>query len=217
MKSSLKSWTLLAALCFLSTLPVWGKDSQEFREAQRQGEDVPGGSLRWTFPWQGKTAEISTSGSGTIGGKSLQVPLNSTRLTRSLWYATYEGDLLLLVEETDEESSAGKLVRLAGKTLKPKWTCDIPNFNLGPGLIEGKFVFLSARATAMKVALNDGKWEWRKTNLNRLNQSTTYRFNSFGLPVREGQGVLFPEIGEDGGVSGSITFNQHNGEVLEIK
>jgi hypothetical protein len=192
------------------------QNTQAFQEAQRHGEDRPGSSLHWNFTWNGKDVQIQANGSGTVDGKSLQVPLNSTRLTGKLHFATYDGELLLLVEETDEESGAGKLVRFASKTLKPKWSCDIPNINVGPGLVEGKFAYLSARATAMKVDLESGKWEWRKNNLNRIDESTAIRFNAFGVPTVNGQSVTFPELSNDGSPSGSITLNKANGELIEL-
>lgn len=200
----------------LLTAPALAQTTVAFQEAQRHGQDLPGSSLHWNFSWQGKNVEILASGKGTVDGKSLQVPLNNTRLTAKLHYATYDGDLLLLVEETDEESGAGKLVRFASKGLKSKWSCDIPNINVGPGLVEGKFAYLSARATAMKVDLESGKWEWRKNNLNRINESTAPRFNAFGLPTVNGQAITFPELGASNAPFGSITLNKANGELIQL-
>lgn len=212
----MKNLTRKIALCltFLLTLclATWA-NTTAFQEAQRHGEDIPGGSLRWEFQWNGKTVNIASDGKGNVGNREFQMPLNSTRLTARLFFATYDGDLLLLVEETDEESGAGKLARFASKTLKPKWTCGLPGINVGPGLLEGKFAYLSARATAMKVDLANGQWAWRKTNLNRTNESTAYRFNAFDLPRVEDSSVIFPEAG----ASGSITFDKAKGEILEIK
>lgn len=201
-------------LCLLLTLSLatWAKTTA-FQEAQRQGEDTPGGNLHWTFQWNGQQVNIGSDGKGTVGKREIQMPLNSTRLTARLFYATYDGDLLLLIEETDEESGAGKLARFASKTLKPKWTCGIPGINVGPGLLEGKFAYLSARATAMKVDLSSGQWAWRKTNLNRTDESTAYRFNAFDLPSVEGDSVTFPESGS----SGSITFKKSDGELLQVQ
>ncbi len=204
---------LQLAACLFLLFSVASATPTSFQEAQRQGEDVPGGSLRWTFDWKGKKVVIASDGKGTVGEREFQMPLNSTRLTARLYHATFEGDLLLLVEETDEESGAGKAARFAAKTLKSKWTCGIPGINVGPGLIDGKSAYFSARATAMKVNLQTGQWDWRKTNLNRTSEETTYRFNAFDLPTVTDQSVTFPESG----TSGSITFNKADGEILEIR
>ncbi len=204
------------AFCLTLFLTLTGATlakTSAFEEARRHGDDTPGGALRWEFQWNGKPVSISSDGKGTVGNREIQMPLNSTRLTARLFYATYDGDLLLLVEETDEESGAGKLARFASKTLKPKWTCGLPGINIGPALLEGKFAYLSARATAMKVDLANGQWAWRKTNLNRTNESTTYRFNAFDRPRVEDTSVIFPEAG----ASGSITFDKAKGEILEVK
>lgn len=210
---------LMASLLLLFGAAGYADSTVAFQEAQRHGDDAPGSSLHWTFRWDGKDVEIGSNGKGRVGNRELQIPLNSTRLTANLRYGTYKGDLLVLVEETDEESAAGKLVRFASKTLKPKWNCDIPSFNVGPALIEGKSVYLSARATAMKVNLEDGHWDWRKTNLNRHNESTAYRFNAFALPTVTRDTVTFPEVGSGPGAPspGGITFNKADGEILEVR
>ncbi len=210
---------LLGSLLLLLSATAQADKTVAFQDANRHGDDAPGSSLHWTFKWDGKDVEIGSDGKGRLGNRDFQVPLNSTRLTAHLRYATYNGDLLVLVEETDEESSAGKLVRFAEKTLKPKWNCGIPSLNVGPAVIEGRSVYLSARATAMKVNLDSGQWDWRKTNLNRLNESTTYRFNAFELPQVGKDTVTFPEAPEtpSGASPGGITFNKADGEVLEIR
>lgn len=212
MKTTLRHLFQLS-LCMLLLASVASANPTAFEEAQRSGEDVPGGSLHWTFRWDGKPVTVNTDGKGSVDGKEFQVPLNSTRLTARLFHAETDGDLLLLVEETDEESGAGKLVRFTKKTMKPKWTCSLPGINVGPGLVDGKSAYLSARATAMRVNLQTGQWDWRKTNLNRTDESTAYRFNAFEVPTLDGDNVTFPEAG----TSGSITFRKTDGEIVEIR
>lgn len=210
---------LLAGLLVLLSASARADKTVAFQEAVRHGEDAPGPSLRWTFVWNGKEVEIASNGRGSVGKREFQVPLNGTRLTSKLRYSTYNGDLLVLIEETDEESSAGKLVRFAEKSLKPKWNCGIPSFNVGPGLIEGKSVYLSARATAMKVDLDSGQWDWRRTNLNRLDEATVHRFNAFELPELGPDRVTFPEAPASAGSNspGSVTLSKSDGEVLEVR
>lgn len=196
---------------------AYGAASIPFEQAKQHGDNIPGPELHWTFRWEGKDVSIFSNGKGTVGGKSFQVPLNGTRISGALRYATYDGEMLLLLEETDEESSAGKLVRFAAKTWKPKWECGIPGLNVGPGLLEGKFAYLSARGTAMKVNLESGKWEWRKTNLTRPGTDGVAKINAFGLPSLEGETVIFPELSSGDEPAVRVALRKSDGEILETK
>ena len=62
------------------------------------------------------------------------------RLDRAIYYAEYQGDLLLISEITDEESGAGFITRLDARTLRMKWKREIPAFNIGQGLIEDEML-----------------------------------------------------------------------------
>lgn len=208
---------LLAALLLLLTT-VAVADVTPFDLAQRHGDNIPGPDLHWTFQWQGKDVSVYSNGKGKAAGQTFQVPLNGTRISGDLRYATYNGELLLLLEETDEESSAGKLVRFASKTWKPKWECGIPGLNVGPGVLAGKFAYVSARGTAMKVNLDSGKWDWRKTNLTRNGaDGQQYRINAFALPTIHGDTVVFPELPSEGSAAGAVTLKTSDGEVVEVR
>ena len=84
MKTTLRHLFQLS-LCMLLLASVASANPTAFEEAQRSGEDVPGGSLHWTFRWDGKPVTVNTDGKGSVDGKEFQVPLNSTRLTARLF------------------------------------------------------------------------------------------------------------------------------------
>ena len=217
MKRLFRAGLLSAALLLSLATVALAQKTTAFELAQRHGEDIPGPDLYWTFRWDGQDVTVHSDGKGTLGGRDFVVPLNGTRITGPFQYAAYDGELLLLLEETDEESGAGKLVRFASKTLKPRWDCGIPGLNVGPGLLEGKAAYLSARGTAMRVNLETGKWDWRKTNLSRSGTAGDYRINAFGLPMLQGDTVTFPELPSNQEIPGSVTLNKADGDIVSIR
>ena len=217
MKRLFSAGLLPTALLLLLTTVALAQKTTAFEQAERHGDDIPGPNLYWTFRWDGKDVNVHSDGKGTLGGRDFVVPLNGTRLTGPLQFAGYDGELLLLLEETDEESGAGKLVRFASKTLKPKWECGIPGLNVGPGLLEGKAAFLSARGSAMRVNLETGKWDWRKTNLSRTGPEGEYRINAFGLPFINGDTITFPERLSDQAATGRVTLKKADGSIVSVE
>jgi hypothetical protein len=217
MKRFFSAGLLPATLLLLLTTVALAQKTSPFEQAQRHGDDIPGPNLYWTFRWDGKDVTVHSDGKGKLGGRDFVVPLNGTRITGPLRFAGYDGELLLLLEETDEESGAGKLVRFVSKTLKPKWECGIPGLNVGPGLLEGKSAYLSARGTAMKVNLETGKWDWRKTNLSRTGPAGEYRINAFELPRPDGDAMIFPEAPLDQAAPGRVILKKADGSIISVE
>jgi hypothetical protein len=80
------------------------------------------------------------------------------RLDHNIYHAEYQGDLLLIGEITNEESGAGFIVGLDGRTLKTRWRRAIPVFNVGQGLVDGKYAYVTGLGFIGKVHLNSGSY-----------------------------------------------------------
>ena len=121
---------------------------------------------------------------------NLRIPRDE-HLTRDVYYSEYEGDLLLIFELTDELYGYGFIARLDGQTLKVKWKRSIKGFNVGQGLMDGKYAYVTAIGFVGKVGLNSGRYVWHHQNLYQQESSA---FNSFELPEVQGELVTFKEV-----------------------
>jgi hypothetical protein len=140
---------------------------------------------------------ISNSGRGVRKGggeplaRSFRLSLDrGDHLTRVIYHAEYQGDLLLICEVTDDLYGAGFIVRLDGRTLRIKWKRTISGFNVGQGLVDGKYAYVTAVGFIGKVDLNSGVYVWRHRDLYERSKQA---FTSFELPEVQGALVIFRE------------------------
>jgi len=82
------------------------------------------------------------------------------RLDR-VYFAEYEGDVLLLYETTNGRDRRAFLERMDQKSLKPRWITAIDGFNLGPGLVDGNEAYLVASNLLASVELQTGNYLWQ--------------------------------------------------------
>lgn len=120
---------------------------------------------------------------------SLRLDRND-HLSGALYYLEYEGDLLLIGEVSDEDYGAGFITRLDVRTLKMKWKRLISAFNVGQGLLDGSYAYVTGIGFVGKVSLENGSFAWRHKNLYKQNNSA---FNSFEVPEVNGSEVIFRE------------------------
>ncbi len=137
---------------------------------------------------------ILANGRGTRTGGGLPVrtfnlrPPKDFRLDRVIYHAQYQDDILFICEITDDEAGGGFIARLDGRTLKMKWKRIIPAFNVGQGLVEGNYVYVTGIGFIGKINLESGAYVWRHDDLYRNSA-----FNSFELPEIIGNATVFRE------------------------
>jgi len=223
----------LGVFVLLALLPlafVFGQQQpsvRSFTEVQIEGSDFDPHDVE--FSTSGYKYNITSRGRGRREGKQEPVRRFNLRLyendvlTRAVYHAEYDGDLLLICEYSDVESGAGFITRLDGRTLRTKWKRSIPAFNVGPGLIEGRFAYVTAIGFVGKVNLETGTYAWKHPNLYRTSseKGSTYSdadFNSFELPKVEGDFVLFKEIGTYANVLGPQTLkvDKRTGKIVRL-
>jgi len=188
--------TVLFILVLLLTTSASGQEiSRSFSVAKSLPDQV--GSTDFEFSTATHSYKISHQGKG-LRGSSNETPLSfslrldkADHLTRSLYYAEYQGDLLLLGEVSDHEYGSGFIVRLDGRTLQIKWKQIVSGFNIGPGLIDGSSAYVTAIGFIGKVSLKTGAYAWLHKDLYRQSNSA---FNSFEIPEVIGNIVVFREI-----------------------
>ena len=138
---------------------------------------------------------VSKEGKGSIttqGTKRRSFDLSLERNDRlvRVYYADYEGELLLIGEVTDDVYGAGFVARLDTRALKMKWKCSIPAFNVGQALIYEGNVYVTGVGFVGKINLRSGKYHWRHEDLYRRNNKA---FSFFAFPEIDGTTVTFRE------------------------
>jgi hypothetical protein len=110
----------------------------------------------------------------------------SARLQR-VYFAEYEGDLLIEYEVTSPQGNWGYVLRMDQKTMKYKWVAPVSADNLGPGLIDGRELYFSGSSFLAKMDLQSGGYLW---------QSEPGKFFTFSVPMIKGDKVIFRDESE---------------------
>jgi hypothetical protein len=187
-----------------------------FTEVKGQPENPVISSFE--FSSAGYKYRISVNGRGTRRGKAggprafnLRLKQHDS-LERAVYYAEYQGDLLLLCEVSDGEGGAGFITRLDGRTLRTKWKRWIPAFNVGQGFIEDDFAYVTAIGFVGKVDLKSGAFVWKHDDLFRGGS----RFTSFELPKIEGATILFKEETIYSEPAKTIKVDKQTGRIINV-
>lgn len=148
-----------------------------------------------SFTLSGDSFAINPDGKGlrTANGKqvafSVRVPGQDSITV--LHYGVYQGDLVLVYETEDGESSASYIVRLDGNTLDQKWEVELGGFNTATGLIQSGYLYQTAIGLVAKLNLASGKFDWIHKDLY---DRAYFSFNSFETPQKQGEKIFFKEV-----------------------
>jgi len=207
----------LGVLLLLFMSSAMGQSSEAFIKAE--GSDESSVPSSFSFSTSNYRYKISNEGQGRRSRENLATQTFKLRLgtggniIERVYYAEFQDDILLICEDTDGEGSAGFITRLNQRTLKAKWWRAIPTFNIGQGLIEGKFAYVTALGFVGKISLNTGAYVWRYGDLYRDGA-----FNSFEIPEIEGEVVVFTEKPVNGNQAAtSIRIQKLSGRILRRK
>jgi hypothetical protein len=203
-----------------------------FQVLQRAGPiDAPSAPPH-SFSLDGETFVVQSDGRGRRkprGGRAqpfrLPVPKDCMiDMIAEMWYGKRSGDLLLAYELSDGEFGTASFVRLDGRTLEPRWTAEVPGGNIGPPLVEGAHVYVTAIGFIGRLNLQTGQYAWRHSDLyqpfNRARGGD--HFNAFLLPIVRKKEVLFVESGSGGqdrdgvAVIKAVRVKKQNGGILSI-
>lgn len=174
--------------------PTIAQTPQPFSAAKSFPEPPDAASFEFSMgDYQYRIAENGKGRRSSGNEKSLSFSLRvdpNYYLTRELYCLEYGGDLILIGEVSNFESGMGFIARLDGATLRMKWKRVIPGFNVGQGLLDGAFAYVTGIGFVGKVNLKSGAYAWRHTDLYGQANSA---FNIFALPELEGNVVVFRE------------------------
>jgi len=186
-----------AVLLAADVLPVGSAPPDTFavtREAKGSDDFRPD---RFTFSAGGFQYSVKADGTGVRsaqGGTSqrFRLPVDSDKWIERLWYLPIERDIVLICEDSDGESGGGIVVRLAGQRLQRRWVAKLPGFNIGEGLLDGAYLYVTAIGFVGKLDLNAGKFAWAHENLYQ-NPYGDGRFSAFKRPILRDDVVVFTD------------------------
>lgn len=153
-------------------------------------------------------AEQSAAPKGRPANFSLRVGRNG-HIVR-FYFLEHEGDLLLIYEGSDQKLGWGYVVRLNQKTLKAKWTAPVSDFNLGPGLVEGDYLYFSAANLLGKIDLRTGAYVWQQVDVQKQYSLSA---DGFRVPTIKGEQVFFQE---DGGKEKTVEIDKVTGKTRSV-
>ena len=182
----------------------------EFPVAVAQGRRL----IAFEFPVAGSRYHITRTGlgnrsRGAAPAQNFNLHLSRGDLIRTLYYAEYQGDALLLIEVSNGAYGAGFLVRIGGAIPDIKWKQAIPGINLGKGLLEGDFAYVTAMRFVAKLNLRSGGYAWQHEDLARGGS-----FDAFDAPRLAGNTVLFPTRSPAGERALTVTADKQSGRIL---
>jgi len=128
-----------------------------------------------------------------------------------IYFTEYDGDLLLIYEASDKQYGWGYVERFDQKTLKPRWLKPVNGINIGPGLVEANYAYLSAADLLAKIDLRTGEYVWQQQGFQEQ-----YHLSSegFRLPSINAERVFFDEDAENGK---TIEAAKTTGKILSVK
>jgi hypothetical protein len=154
-------------------------------------------------------AEQSAAPKGRPANFGLRVGRNG-HIVR-FYFLEYEGDLLLIYEGSNQKLGWGYIVRLNQKTLKAKWTALVSDFNLGPGVVEGDYLYFSAANLLAKIDLRSGAYVWQQEDVQKQYSLSA---DGFQVPTIKGEQVFFQE---DGGAEKTVEIDKITGKTRSVK
>lgn len=183
-------------LVTLAQIPDDPSAQRAFANVERVGE----ANARSFFPFSagGRYFTIRHDGFGEINGvvfikfRSFNLKMGGPGRLERLYTAEFGGDLMLAYEVASGRSGWGYVARFNPSTNTFRWITSVPSVNIGPGLIEGNYAYVTGQEFLSKLDLQTGKYVWQRTDLAKDYGSV---FAQFGLPEINGSAIVFPEAG----------------------
>jgi len=191
---------IVVVVLFLLAIPVFGQtqtDPNQVQTAFLKVDRIGEANARsfFTFSTSIRNYTIRHDGHGessstTSFRKNYDLKMGGARRLENVYFAEFEGDLLLAYEVTDLKYDWGYVLRMDQKTAIVRWITPLSVSGLGPGLIEARDLYLGASNVLAKIDLQSGALLWQQ---QQANQSKGLR-----LPIVRRDTVLFSEDAETG-------------------
>lgn len=186
---------------------------------QKAGQTGAVTSAVFDFELSGFAYHIAANGNGRRmkGDKTrrfnLQLDLGDG--IEVIYFSEHDGDLLLVCGVTDEESSAGLVVRLEQPSMRARWKQKVVAFNVGEPLREGRRLYVTGIGFIGALDLKTGAYIWQHEKLYGRGRANA--FNSFVAPELKGEEVLFKEQPVYNAPAKTVVVNKKTGEIVRIE
>ncbi len=174
------------------------RQAKEFAKAKGSPADFPSA---FEFELNGFSYRVATNGNGrrTKGDRTRRFNLrleSGVQIETALFFAEYEGDLLLVYNVAGGDWADGRVTRLQQPSMRALWNQDDASTNVGPPLREGRFLYVTGAGFVGKLDLRTGEYVWQHEDLYRETEVARAGvkpddFNSFETPELAGETVLF--------------------------
>lgn len=149
--------------------------------------------------------------------KQVKLDVESGFVVDKLLFTPYHDDLMLAYTVSDGEYKTSYVSRIDGQTLEPVWNAIVPAFNMGVPAIQKQYIYVTSIGFIGKINVETGEYVWKHEDLWQRNDGG---YNSFALPILNGEQVIFEEHPDAGAFYGRqakrIIVNSSNGEILYI-
>jgi hypothetical protein len=149
------------------------------------------------------------SSSSTVLRRFFQLKMGRSGQIIRVYSAEYAGDLLLLYELSDDQFGWGYVMRFDPVKRVPRWVTPVGGYNLGPGLVEGDSVYLTAANFLAKLDLHSGRYVWQQQKMEYAPS-----FEWFALPTIKGEEVSFRETSTHRRV---IVVEKASGKIIGVR
>jgi outer membrane protein assembly factor BamB len=182
-------------------------------------EPAAGGAFEFTL--DGFSYHVGAGGNGRrekAGSLTRRFNLRlegRTQVAGRVYFAEYEGDLLLAYEVADGARAAGRLTRLRQPSMRAAWNAELPRGGVGPPAREGRFLYATAAGFAGKLDLATGAFAWSHEDLRPRGGGGA--FDSFDAPEVEGEEVLFRGRPVYNGRAPAVYVDKRSGRITRVE
>ncbi len=187
---------IFLTLVTLAQTPSESGAQRAFTDVERVGE--ANARSFFAFSAGGRLFTIRHDGFGEINGvvfikfRNFNLKMGGPGRLARLYTAEIGSDLVLAYEVANGNSGWGYVARFDPAHNAFRWIAPVASGNLGPGLIEGNYAYVTGQDFLSKLDLQTGKYVWQQTDLAKEYGSV---FAQFALPEINGASIVFPEAG----------------------
>jgi hypothetical protein len=155
------------------------------------------------------------NGSRTKGDDTRRFALNfgPGEEIKYLYYAQYEGGLILTCEVSGEYGGTSYALRLDQPSMRARWTTNIPATATGEPARDGSRLYVTGKDFAGAFDLEKGELLWL---LDKL-PGRPGEFDSFDAPEPRGREVLFRTRPVYNGAAKTVVVNRKTGKIVRVE
>jgi hypothetical protein len=155
------------------------------------------------------------NGSRTNGDDTRRFALNfgPGEEIKYLYYAKYEGGLILTCEVSGEYGGTSYAVRLDQPSMRARWTTNIPATATGEPARDGSRLYVTGKNFAGAFDLEKGELLWLLDKFPGRKEE----FDSFDAPEPRGREVLFRTRPVYNGAAKTVVVNRKTGKIIRVE